>query len=104
MSYLKGLCLLLIVVAGQFAFAAGNSADGAAKAELCAACHGLAGLSSNPLWPNLAGQKEAYLAKQIKAFRDGARQEPTMQPFVTSLSDQDADDLAAYYAGLQACP
>jgi cytochrome c553 len=54
----------------------------------------------NPQWPNLAGQQAVYLENQIKAFRDGARQEPTMAPFVQSLSDQDVADLAAHYAGL----
>lgn len=86
------------------AHAAGNAEDGAAKAAVCAACHGPAGISSNPLWPNLAGQQEAYLAKQIKAFRDGSRTELTMTAFVANLTDQDADDLAAHFAGLSPCP
>ena len=84
--------------------AAGNAANGAAKAQLCAACHGPNGISATELWPNLAGQKEAYLAKQIKAFRDGDRQEPTMTPFVSSLNDQDIEDLAAHFSGLSTCP
>ena len=104
MKYAKGLVLLLIVSASSAAYAAGNAANGAAKAAVCAACHGPAGISVNPLWPNIAGQQEIYLAKQIKAFRDGTRQEPTMQPFVMSLSDQDADDLAAHFSGMKACP
>ena len=37
-------------------------------------------------------------------FRDGERLEPTMQPFVQNLTDQDIDDLAAYYASLSPCP
>jgi cytochrome c553 len=56
------------------------------------------------MWPNLAGQKSMYLQKQIKAFRDGVRQDVTMQPFVANLSDTDIEDLAAYYASLQPCP
>ena len=86
------------------AVAVGDADAGAAKAALCAACHGQNGISSNPLWPSLAGQQEAYLAKQIKAFRDGERVDVSMQPFVASLTDQDVEDLAAYYAGLSACP
>lgn len=100
-SILSGLAAILLAPA---ALAAGDAAAGAGKAAVCAACHGPAGISVNPLWPNLAGQQEVYLAKQIKAFRDGSRQEPTMAPFVQSLSDQDADDLAAHFAGLKACP
>ena len=86
------------------ALGAGSKDAGESKAALCAACHGGNGISVNPLWPSLAGQQEAYLAKQIKEFRDGVRVEPTMQPFVANLTDQDADDLAAYYASLSPCP
>ena len=89
---------------GLKALAAGDAAAGKTKAALCTACHGPDGISVNPLWPSLAGQQEAYLAKQIREFRDGVRVEPTMQPFVQNLTDQDIDDLAAYYAGLSPCP
>ena len=77
---------------------AADAAAGQAKSALCAACHGPAGNSTNPLWPNLAGQKEQYLAKQIKAFRDGTRKDATMAPMVAALSDDDIANLAAYYA------
>ena len=82
----------------------GDATAGKAKAAVCAACHGPAGISVNPAWPSLAGQQPVYLAKQIRLFRDGVRVEPTMQPFVQNLSDQDVDDIAAYYAGLSPCP
>ena len=82
----------------------GDAAAGKAKAAVCAACHGPAGVSVNPAWPSLAGQQPVYLAKQIRLFRDGVRVEPTMQPFVQNLSDEDIDDIAAYYAGLSPCP
>ena len=82
----------------------GNADAGKAKAALCAACHGPDGISINPLWPSLAGQQPVYLAKQIRAFRDGERVEPTMQPFVQNLTDQDVEDLAAFYASLSPCP
>ena len=84
--------------------AAGNAETGATKAAVCAACHGQNGISGNPLWPNLAGQQEQYLAKQLKAFRDGKRSDASMQPFVANLTDQDIEDLAAYYASLSPCP
>jgi len=104
MNHLAIAGLLLGLGLGGAAHAAGNADDGAAKSSLCSACHGLEGISSNPLWPNLAGQHADYLTKQIKAFRDGVRREPTMAPFVETLSDQDAEDLGAYFAGLKACP
>ena len=80
---------------------AADVAAGKAKSAVCAACHGPAGISVSPLWPNLAGQKEMYLAKQIKAFRDGTRKDPSMAPMVAALTDADADNLAAYYASLK---
>ena len=70
------------------------------KAVSCAGCHGANGISSNPLWPNLAGQKDGYLAKQMKAFRDGTRNDPMMSPISMPLSDADIDNIAAYYSGL----
>lgn len=99
---IAALLVVVAIVAG--AAPVGSKVDGAAKAAVCAACHGPKGISVNPLWPSLAGQQEAYLAKQIKAFRDGTRTEPTMQPFMQNLTDQDAADLAAYYASLSPCP
>ena len=94
----------LLLAWPRTAVAVGDAQTGAAKAAVCAACHGQSGISSNPLWPNLAGQQEAYLAKQIKAFRDGERTDVSMQPFVANLTDQDIEDLAAYYAKLSPCP
>ena len=104
---------LLVLAAGLVAMGlagpaiaqtAGDASAGKAKAGLCSACHGPAGMSVNPLWPNLAGQHQAYLAAQIRAYRDGERVEITMQPFVQDLTDQDIEDLAAWYASLSPCP
>lgn len=72
-----------------------------AKSQTCVACHGAAGESVNPEWPNLAGQHEEYLAIQIRAFRDGTRANPAMAPFVKDLSDADIEALAAYYSKLK---
>ncbi len=101
---IKSHILLLGLAAAAFtassATAAGDASAGKQKAAVCSACHGPAGISVNPLWPSLAGQHAPYLEKQMKAFRDGERTEPTMQPFMTSLTDQDIADLAAHYEGL----
>ena len=77
---------------------AGDVAAGKALSVRCSACHGATGISVGPLWPNLAGQKEQYLVKQIKAFRDGVRKDPTMAPMVMGLTDEDVANLAAYFA------
>ena len=79
---------------------AGDAAAGKAKSTTCAGCHGAKGVSANPLWPNLAGQKEAYLAKQLKAFRGGSRKDPMMSGMAKPLSDADIDNLAAYFSSL----
>ncbi len=74
----------LLLVTANIGMAAGNAAAGKAKSATCAGCHGAAGVSANPLWPNLAGQQDAYLVKQLKAFRDGGRQDPMMVPMAMS--------------------
>ena len=96
----------LIIAAAAFAllsasaFAAGNADAGKAKSAVCAACHGAEGISAMDIYPNLAGQKEAYLASQLQHFRDGQRDNPIMAPMAKPLSDDDIADLAAYYANL----
>ncbi len=69
--------------------------------QTCGACHGAKGISSNPAWPNLAGQNQAYLAIQIRAFRDGTRQDPVMSTTVAGMSDKVIDALARYYSELK---
>ncbi len=86
------------------AAAKGDAAKGKAKAAVCAACHGPAGISPSPIWPNLAGQKEQYLIKQLKDFKSGKRKEPTMAPMIAPLSDQDIEDLAAHFSSLKCAP
>ncbi len=80
---------------------AGDAAAGKTKAASCAGCHGATGISAIPTYPNLAGQKEAYLTKQMKAFKDGTRTDPTMNAMAKPLSDADIADISAYYAGLK---
>ncbi len=98
----KLFCLTVSFFLLMFAGLA-NAADaeaGKTKAAACAACHGPAGESMNPMWPNLAGQKETYLAKQMKDFRDGKRNDPVMGAMAKPLTDEEIANLAAYYAGL----
>ena len=79
---------------------AGNPDIGKSKAAMCAACHGLNGISMAPMYPNLKGQKEQYLEKALRAYRDGQRNDPTMSPMARPLSDRDIEDLAAYFSNL----
>jgi len=93
------LTSVLLSVSGSV-LAGGDAAAGKTKAATCAGCHGTAGVSNNPMWPNLAGQKTGYLVKQMKAFRDGKRKDPMMGPMAKPLNDADIDNLAAYYSSL----
>lgn len=82
------------------AHAAGDAAAGRAKAAACAGCHGADGNGgADPSWPKLAGQFPAYLVKQLMDFKGGARKDPIMQGMAAPLSEQDMQDIAAYYAG-----
>ncbi|MCJ8319512.1 MAG: cytochrome c4 [Colwellia sp.] len=82
----------------QTAVAQGDADAGKAKSAVCAACHGSTGTSAIPMYPDLAGQKEAYIVKQLKAFKDGSRTDPTMAPMAAGLSEADMNDLAAYFS------
>ncbi|WP_107851015.1 c-type cytochrome [Oceanimonas marisflavi] len=90
----------LVAMISAPAFAAGDAEAGKAKAAVCAACHGAEGISTMDIYPNLAGQKAAYVVAQLKAFKAGERNNPIMAPMAMPLSDQDMEDLAAYYASL----
>ncbi len=84
---------------------AGDAEAGKTKSATCAACHGQNGISQIPIYPNLAGQKEQYLAFSLKAYKDKQRnggQAVIMQGQMANLSEQDIADLAAYYASLPA--
>ncbi|HKS61212.1 MAG TPA: cytochrome c [Xanthobacteraceae bacterium] len=83
------------------AYSAGNVTAGRQKALQCQTCHGLDGLSKMPESPNIAGNPEQYLVRQLNAFRKGERKNEMMSVVVQQLSDQDVADLAAYYAAIE---
>jgi cytochrome c553 len=80
------------------ATAAGDATAGKAASATCAGCHGPDGNSVNPEWPKLAGQGVPYLVKQLHNFKDGERKNATMAPMAMGLSDQDMENLAAYFS------
>ncbi|MFT5210565.1 MAG: cytochrome c553 [Flavobacterium sp.] len=94
------LVVLVTLTISSFESVFADAAAGKAKSGICMACHGVSGISNNDMWPNLAGQKRGYLVKQIKAFRDGGRVDIMMAPMVKALSDEDIENLAAYYSEL----
>ncbi|MDA1118612.1 MAG: c-type cytochrome [Proteobacteria bacterium] len=80
-------------------------ADGAALARAkaivggsCFLCHGTRGESATELYPRLAAQNSAYIAKQLANFKSGARKSATMQPMVAALTPADMDALGLYFS------
>ena len=92
-----------IVAAVVFAFVAGPAvaqdmtvANG--KIAVCVACHGIDGVSAQPIYPHIAGQYAEYLAKSLAAYRDGGRTDPLMSPMAVGLTDEEIQQLAEHYA------
>lgn len=80
--------------------AAGDVAAGKTKSARCVACHGADGKGVPPN-PPLAGKPEAEQVKALKDYKSGSRAHPVMKAMATGLSDQDMEDLSAYYASLK---
>jgi len=78
--------------------AMGDPVAGKAKAILCDSCHGVN--SKNPLAPKLAGQPHNYSFQQLTKFKDGTRKDPIMNGMAAAKTEQDMQDIAAYYASL----
>ncbi len=80
--------------------AAGNIEAGREKAQLCANCHGAAGISAIAGVPTLAGNLDAFLQWQMVFYRSERRKNPVMGAIANLLSDEDVRNLGAYYASL----
>ena len=101
---MKRLLAVLLLAASLPTLADGDVNAGAQKSAACAACHGVQGKSSMPLYPSLAGQNAAYLNHALQAYKKGERsggQAEVMKAFVAGLSDEDMADLSAYYGSLK---
>jgi len=107
MSFRCVFALAMLLVAGlAHAETAGTATPGDAKAGegkviACAACHGVDGNSALAMYPKLAGQNEAYIARQLSHYKSGKRANPIMMPFASTLSEQDMADIGAYFATQQ---
>ena len=79
----------------------GDPIKGSQKVAMCQGCHGIPG------WrtafpevysvPKLTGQKPGYLVSALKAYKSGERDFATMRAIAADLSEQDMEDIAAYY-------
>jgi cytochrome c553 len=88
-----------IILCGSPAHAA-DAAAGKEKAELCAGCHGEAGISQTENIPSLAAQPDQFLQWQLVFFRGGSRKNEQMQPIAEEISNDDIRSLGAYFASL----
>jgi cytochrome c553 len=69
---------LMLAAALPGAALAGDAAAGRQKAQMCSVCHGPVGVAVAPETPNLAGEPEGYIGRQLRAFRSGKRQQESM--------------------------
>lgn len=93
------IALLAVAAPALAAGPKGNVAAGQEKARTCAACHGATGNESlDDTYPKLAGQHPEYLARALQEYRSGKRKNAIMAGFAAGLSDEDIDDLSAFYA------
>jgi cytochrome c553 len=98
MKKLLGLSVVLMIA--PLAHAADIEAGKAKVATVCAACHGVSGVSVSESIPNLAAQRAGYLEAQLKALKDGTRKNPIMNAMAAQLSAEDMANVAAYFSAL----
>jgi cytochrome c553 len=94
---------LALCLAPDNAWAAGDVEAGKVKAYTCTGCHGIPGYNNAyPSYkvPKIGGQNYVYLVAALKAYRAGDRHHATMELQGKALSDQDIEDIAAYFASL----
>ncbi|BDQ67692.1 cytochrome C [Shewanella xiamenensis] len=65
--------------------------------NMCKACHGKSGMSRFEHIPNIGWQNSDYLLKQLRAFKAGTRQDPTMTKVAQLLSEADMQQMAEYF-------
>ena len=96
---MKRVILLATLLWGTapVAFATGDAAAGEALTATCAACHGADGNSAVGAFPKLAGQNQRYLVKQLQDIKSGLRPVPQMAGQTDNMSDEDMENIAAFY-------
>jgi len=102
-KWLVSVSIAMVLAAGSVQ-AAGDAEAGKTKSAVCMACHGPDGNSANPIWPKLAGQHPSYIKKQLHDLKDGKRTDPMMSPMAAPLTDEDIENLAAYFSSQAQTP
>ena len=70
------------------------------RLQLCAACHGPDGNSTNPQVPSIAGQPKLFIENQLILFREELRRSEQMLPVVKGLKDAEIVKLAEHFSKL----
>ena len=94
----KIVLMILALLLSTGVMAKGDPAEGEKKSITCQACHGTDGNGTDPTYPRLAGQYADYLAHAMKSYQNGKRTNVVMVGMMSSLSEEDIEDLAAFYA------
>lgn len=101
----------IVALAGLAAIPAFAQADknpdyvkGQALAGVCAGCHGVDGVSPVPTQPNLAGMSWQYIAKQLRHFKSGQRDNAIMKGFASNLSEGDMKAVGVYFSSMKGRP
>lgn len=81
--------------------AAGDPIAGKEKSTTCVACHGVDGNGVAPDFPKIAGQIPGYIASQLAAYKSGERPSAVMMGMMATLTEQDMQDIDAYYSQFQ---
>ena len=107
-AVLSAAALAVPLAQAQAPAPAGDPLKGAQKVQMCQGCHGIPG------WrtafpevyrvPKLSGQNPGYVIAALKEYKNGERSHPSMKGIAGSLSEQDMEDLAAYYASSYSGP
>lgn len=95
---------LLMTIATTGASAAGDAAKGEIKARGCTGCHGVPGyFNVYPTYhvPKVGGQNAGYIVNALKAYKSGERAHPTMRAQAASLTEQEMQDIAAYFSSFR---
>ena len=90
--------VLFVLLGSNPVLSAGDPVAGKEKSAACVACHGADGNSVTPTFPKIAGQYKDYLFTSLMSYKNGQRNNAIMSGIVAALSEQDMEDLAAFYA------
>jgi cytochrome c553 len=95
---MKHSVLLAALVLATAAAQADPAEAKPAKVVVCAACHGENGVATQPMYPNLAGQQDTYIEHALHAYKSGERKNPIMSAQAAGLTDEDIEQLAAWFS------